>query len=100
MNTKKVYQYDSAGLYVGETLADESPLEPGVYLLPARTVEKAPLTEWPADKWPRYNGSDWVLVNKPVPAAANDNADPLVKLAAFLQANPDVAELVNNQGGV
>jgi hypothetical protein len=63
-------------------------------------VEQAPPTEWPAEKWPRWNGSEWTLANKPVPAAANDGATAVGKLAAFLQANPDVAELINNQGGV
>lgn len=99
MNTKTVYQTDNSGLYVGATQADESPLEPGVWLMPAKTVEAAPPADWPADKWPRHNGSGWVLANKPVPAAANDNS-AVVKLQQFLQANPDVVELISNQGGV
>ena len=33
-----VYQYDLAGLFQGTTEADESPLEPGVYHYPARTL--------------------------------------------------------------
>ena len=42
MNTKTVYQYDLAGMYVGQTDADESPLEPGVFLIPARCAEVSP----------------------------------------------------------
>lgn len=96
MNTKKVYQLDRSGMYVGDTLADESPMEPGAYLIPARCVEPAPPTEWPSDKWPRWNGSEWTLTSKPVPAAVDDS-DAAAKLAAFLRENPDVAALVAGQ---
>jgi hypothetical protein len=99
MNNKTVFQLDNSGLFVGTTVADESPLEPGVWLMPAKTVDVEPPTEWPDDKWPRWNGSSWVLVNKPVPAApANDN-DPVAKLAAFLNDNPDVANLLAAKKG-
>lgn len=98
MNTKPAYQYDFSGLFVGETVADESPLEPGVYHIPARCTLEMPPAEWPTDKWPRWNGAAWDLVTKPTPA--NDNApDPVAKLQAFLAANPDVAALLNNDGG-
>jgi hypothetical protein len=99
MNTKTVYQLDPGGLYVGTTVADESPLEPGVFLLPGRTVETEPPAEWPEDKWPRWNGSSWVLANKPVPAAAANDNDPVAKLAAFLNDNPDVAALMAAKKG-
>lgn len=99
MNTKTVYQMDTSGLYVGTTLADESPLEPGVWLMPARTVAEPPPTEWPAEKWPRWNGSAWTLVNKPVPAAAANDNDPVAKLVAFLNDNPDVAEVLAAKKG-
>lgn len=88
------YQYDRAGLYQGETIADESPMEPGVHLLPARCTLKAPPAEIPADRWPRWNGVAWDLVNRPRPAAAPAEEDPVAKLQAFLAANPDVAALL------
>lgn len=97
--SKTAYQFDPAGLYQGETAADESPLEPGVYLLPARCTLVAPPADVPDGKWPRWNGKAWDLVNRPAPAApANDN-DPVAKLQAFLASNPDVAALLQ-QGGV
>ncbi|MDT0499718.1 MULTISPECIES: hypothetical protein [unclassified Halomonas] len=93
--SKTVYQYDLAGLYQGETQADESPLEPGVYLMPARTTEAAPPEEWPADRWPRWNGGEWQLVNRPRPPAPEPEPDdPALKLRRFLEVNPDVAEMV------
>ena len=85
------YQYDRAGLYAGETEADESPLEPGVYLLPARCTLTPPPADVPEGQWPRWNGAAWLLANKPQPAPA---PDPLAKLAAFLNENPDVAALL------
>lgn len=94
------YQYDLAGMYVGVTEADESPLEPGVYLLPARCTLVPPPAEVPADQWPRWDGVKWRLVNRPVPANDNEKIDPLEKLRAFLTNNPDVAELLqSNDGG-
>lgn len=39
---KTVYQTDSSGIFIGETIARESPLEPGVYLIPFGCVEETP----------------------------------------------------------
>jgi hypothetical protein len=97
MTTKTVFQTDRAGHFVSVEEADESPLEPGVYLMPRGCVEVAPPDEWPEDKWPRWNGRQWELILKPK-LPANDN-DPVAKLQAFLAANPDVAAIIN-QGGV
>lgn len=87
------YQYDLAGLYQGETHADESPLEPGVFLLPARCTFTAPPAEIPEGRWPRFNGARWDLVNRPQPQAA---PDPVAKLQQFLAENPDVAALLES----
>lgn len=88
---KTVYQTDRAGFYCGSAEADESPLEPGVYLLPARSTLTAPPQEIPAGKWPRWNGAAWDLVTRPAVAelSATD------KLKEFLEQNPDVAALIN-----
>lgn len=86
-----VYQYNTAGLYQGENDADESPLEPGVLLMPARTTRTPPPTDIPAGRWPRWNGVAWELATKPQAAAP---IDPAAKLQAFLNENPDVAALI------
>ena len=91
------YQLDRAGLLQGETVADESPLEPGVFLLPAGCTLTAPPSTVPDGKWPRWNGSTWDLVTKTT--SANDNQDPVAKLQAFLSANPDVAALLQSTTG-
>lgn len=97
MTTKIVYQYDLAGMYTGQTDADESPLEPGVFHIPARCVEVAP-PESSGDKWPRWNGAKWELITVK-PANDNQPASPVDKLRDFLNANPDVAALIgaNNE---
>lgn len=92
MKTKTVYQYDLAGMYAGQAEADESPLEPGVFHIPARCVEVAP-PEFGGDQWPRWNGAKWELIAV-TPANDNQPASPVDKLRDFLMANPDVAELI------
>lgn len=90
MNQITAYQTDRAGLFLCETMADESPLEPGVFLIPAGAVEQPPPSEWPDDKWPRWNGYAWDLIAKP---SADETAK--IKLAAFLARNPDVLGLIS-----
>ena len=40
--TRTVYEYDEAGLYVGETIAEPSPREKDVWLIPANATELEP----------------------------------------------------------
>lgn len=62
MPTKTVYQTNHLGLYVGPAIAQESPLEPGVFLIPAGCVEVAP-PECPEDKIQSWNGKRWQLLD-------------------------------------
>lgn len=87
------YQFDLAGLYLGETEADESPMEPGVYLLPAHCTLVAPPAAVPEGRWPRFNGATWGLVNR---SQTRDVESPVDKLARFLGDNPDVAALLDS----
>lgn len=59
-----VYQLDKLGYYVGEVEADESPLEPGVYLIPAGCIETPP-PNIPEGKVAKWTGSEWVLEDIP-----------------------------------
>lgn len=95
MNTKTAYQYDVAGLYYGETVADESPLEPGVYLVPALCTLTPPPATWPESKWPRWNGRKWALIKKPVVPEPAAEPTPEEKLRRFLAENPDVSNLIS-----
>ena len=62
MDTKVVYQTDHQGIYIGTTVADQSPLEPGVWLIPGGCVEVAP-PPVPEKKAALWNGQKWVLVD-------------------------------------
>ncbi|KAB2524850.1 hypothetical protein BJN42_26665 [Pseudomonas koreensis] len=62
MTAKIVYQTDHLGLYVGETEADESPLEPGVFLIPGGCVEVPP-PQAPEFKRAYWTGSAWQLLD-------------------------------------
>ena len=73
---KQVIQLDDDGYYVGTTVADESPLEPNVFLMPARTID-ASIPSIPDGKRARWNGA-WVFEDIPQP-----DPDPI----------PDVEEL-------
>ena len=94
MNQITVYQTNYSGLLVGATVADESPLEPGVFAIPAGCVETAPPSTWPDDQWPRWNGIKWELIQKP---EVQQTVTPEEKLAEFLAHNPDVLSLINKQ---
>lgn len=62
MTVKIVYQTDHLGIYVGETVADASPLEPGVWLIPARCVEVKPPVI-PERKAALWDGESWQLID-------------------------------------
>lgn len=63
---KTVSQLNADGIFVGPVIADESPLEPGVLLLPAGAVDLAPpLLE--AGQFARFIGGDWLVDAIPQP---------------------------------
>lgn len=54
----KIYSYGEKGKYTGESVADESPLEKGVYLIPAHaTAIKPPVTK--DGEVAVFNGKVW-----------------------------------------
>jgi len=60
--TKVVYQTDALGIFIGEAIADRSPLEDGVWLIPGGCVEVAPPSV-PAFKAARWMGTKWQLID-------------------------------------
>jgi len=62
---KQVIQLDADGYFVGLTTADESPLEPGVFLIPAGAID-APVPSIPEGKLAKWNGT-WVFEDAPEP---------------------------------
>lgn len=57
----KAYRYDNEGYLIGELQMQPSPLEPGVYLLPAMSTEIQPPAPTQTTE-PKWDGSAWQLV--------------------------------------
>jgi len=72
----KVYQCDANGFLIGETVADESPLEKGVFLIPANCTKKKPPKE-KEGKIAQFADDKWKLVDipKPVESLETEVAD-------------------------
>ncbi len=62
MATKTVYQLGADGAYAGPAIAYESPLEPGIFHLPAGCVDLAPPAQ-EAGKAAVWTGDAWSLVS-------------------------------------
>lgn len=98
--SKAIYQFDpTTGAFITESFADESPLEPGVYLIPAFATEVAPPSKHHA-----WRNGEWVIIPVPTPdpaavlAAAKTDANG--RISAFAKAKraliagtPDDAEI-------
>lgn len=73
MTTKTVSQLNQHGYFVAPVLADESPLEPGVFLIPGGAVDVPP-PEVPEGKVALFQGGAWVFVTPP----GDEDEDPPV----------------------
>jgi len=60
------YQTNDKGVFVGTVECDESPLEPGVFLVPAGAVEVQPPTIAP-DELAVWDGDEWRVEVVPEP---------------------------------
>ena len=86
MEIKIVYQTNPLGVYVGTTVADQSPLEPGVFLIPYGCVETPPplVEESEIAVW---GDGGWVI--KPAPELTPVEITPQVGL---IPETPEVRE--------
>jgi len=57
---KRVIQLNEDGYVIGFSIADESPLEPGVYHIPRNCID-AELPNIPANKNAKWNGSEFIF---------------------------------------
>lgn len=62
---KQVSQLDKDGYFLGLTIADESPLEPGVFLIPGGAID-APAPVLPEGQRAKWDGQ-WVFEDIPEP---------------------------------
>lgn len=63
-------------VFVSEVVADESPLEPGIFLIPAGAVD-APPPAVPEGKRAKYTDETFVLEDLPVQSAEDETHDPV-----------------------
>lgn len=63
---KTVSQLNAQGYFTGPVIADESPLEPGVYLIPGGAIDVTP-PNVPQGKVALRQGSSWVFVTPQEP---------------------------------
>ena len=98
-----VYQTNHEGIFVGYVEADESPLEPGKYLLPGGCIKKEPPTFSSPNRarWDKET-EDWII--EPTPEEEIEVQEPsilpeapLERLRMFLQNNPDIAKALTNE---
>ena len=105
MKTKIVYQLDSKGFYVGPTEAHESPLEPGVFMVPGGCIEKAP-PKWKegfspcfnfeSQKWEKIANERIVTTPAGVELISEEEAERLWRNAELLRADIEVNKLEDN----
>jgi hypothetical protein len=87
---KTVVQLDRQGYFMGTTIADQSPLEPGVYLMPAGTIDVA-LPVIPDNHCARWVHNRWTFELLPEIVAAenqiarDDEIDSLKRQVARLE---------------
>lgn len=91
---KLVSQLDQNGYFISATVADESPLEKGVFLIPAGAVGAAPpaLELGFRQKW---DGAAWI--KEPIPAPVPDPVPTLEEFKALKNAEINVARLSANR---
>lgn len=98
----KIYHYHPETLeYISEGQADESPLEPGVFLIPTQATETAPPAAVPG-KTRHFEFGAWVLRDIPPPTpppkektaeeiiAENASAKKLLRQNKALEVLPDI----------
>lgn len=96
---KVVFQTNHELVLVGTSLADESPLEPGVWMIPGGCVELEPPAIPPGHR-ARYSSGTWLIEPAPLPAVEPSSYDlapaPLAEqLKVAIQAYLDQTAQLN-----
>jgi len=101
---KTVIQLDADGFFEGLTTADESPLEPGVYHLPAGAVDVSVPPELTGKERAQWDGKRWAIVQpKPEPEPEPElTAEEVLAQARAAASMPrlDFAKLALREGWI
>ena len=100
-----VYQIGHDGYFAGPVAADESPLEPGVFLIPGGCVEIAPPAFDTSEERARWTGDGWHIETiprpepepEPQPPSAEQPEPEPVDLKAYIGT---VRRIIEEQGVV
>ena len=93
-----IYHYNSDGFLVGASEADESPLEPGVFLIPAMATETVPPNVAEGMRV-RFDGGAWVVESIPEPEPAPvPEPDGPVPPSVYTCSPWQIRKALNNQG--
>lgn len=91
---KIVSQLDAKGYLIGAAIADESPMEPDVYLIPGGCVDAAPI-EVPAGKRAKWTSEGFSLEDLPEPPKPEE---PMLPTAAeIIEAQRQAVRAVREQ---
>lgn len=89
---KIVSQLDANGYFVGPTVADASPRNPQVWLLPGGAIDVPP-PEIPPGKVALWQGTQWAFVNPPDPSQEEDPpVDGVPQVVTRAQAKAALAQ--------
>ena len=98
MNQIQVCQLDAQGHFLDVTFADESPREPGVFLIPGGAVVADPPQVEPGKK-ARWSANGWVYIDAPDPPTPT--LDELrARFTLAIQARLDAWARTRNYDGI
>lgn len=86
MAEKIVSALDENGFFIGESVADESPLESGVFLIPAGSVDFPPPVV-PDGKRARFDGEKFVIESIPEPEPVTHTPDEIALAVTAVRAS-------------
>lgn len=71
----KIYHFNDEWIYTGSSDAIQSPLEPDVFLIPAKATS-VEVPEFGEDFYARWDGEEWIIEQIPEPVVEPENPEP------------------------